>query len=53
MGLTTCRAVRPTKHQQVSGNLCAMTTVVDPLDDLDSNSLFTVRILRFSVLIPH
>ena len=34
-----------TKDQQVGGNVdCVMTTVVDPLDSLDSSSLFAVRI---------
>lgn len=42
---TTCRAVRP--NQQVGGysHSSVMTTIVDALDGLDSNSLFAVRIL--------
>lgn len=27
----------------IGGNTCAMTTIADPLDDLNSNSLFAVR----------
>lgn len=39
------------KDQLVGGNVCAMATVVNPLDDLDSGSLLAVRIFCLSVLI--
>jgi len=48
----TCRRGRG-KDQLVGGNVCAMTTVVNPLDDLDSGSLLAVRIFCSSVLISH
>lgn len=40
--LTTCGKVRATKHQLAVSNLCAMTTIVDALEGLDSDSLFAV-----------
>jgi hypothetical protein len=40
-------------HVQSSGNTCAMTTIVDPLNDLDSGSLFAVRSHRFPVVTSH
>ena len=33
-------------HVQSSGYNCVMTTIVDPLNDLDSSSLFAVCILN-------
>jgi len=47
------RATDEASASCIGGNTCAMTTIADPLDDLNSNSLFAVRVFCFSVLISH